>query len=57
VIQQNYETRGKLALIQDQVDGAVEAFRVGEMKEAEEILKAIPGLVDDLIGRVPKVSN
>lgn len=54
-MQQTYETRGKLALIEDQVDGAVEAFRTGFMDEAAMILKSIPALIDDLLGRPPKV--
>ena len=54
---QNYETRGKLALIEDQLAGAVEAFRVGELEQSAAILKSIPGLIDDLLGRTPKAQN
>ena len=52
-MQQTYETRGKLALIEDQVDGAVEAFRAGMLADVEVILKSLPALIDDLLGRPP----
>jgi hypothetical protein len=54
---QNYETRGKLALIEDQLAGAVEAFRVGELDQSAAILKSIPGLIWDLLGKQPKDPN
>lgn len=53
----NYETRGKVAVIQDQVDGAVEAYRAGEFASAVAIFRSIGPMIDDLLRTEPKGGN
>lgn len=57
MIEKNYITRGKLAVIEDQLAGAVEAFRNDAMADCEAILKAIPPQIADLLGRTVKDQN
>lgn len=57
MIEQNYLTRGKLAVIEDQLAGAVEAYRNGAMADTEAILKAMVGQINDLLGTAHLVKN
>jgi len=54
---QNYETRGKIAVIQDQIDGAVEAFRAGDMVSTIAILRSVGPMIEDLLRLAPKAVN
>lgn len=57
MIAQDYLTRGKLAVIEDQLAGAVEAFRNGALADTEAILKAMVGQINDLLGTAHLVKN
>jgi hypothetical protein len=45
-MEQTTQNRGHLAFIEDQVHAAVEAFKVAELKDCEELLKSVRTFID-----------
>ena len=48
-MEQNYDTRGKLAFIADQVRAAELAFQVGEFDQVTEILTSLPPFIIEFL--------
>jgi hypothetical protein len=45
-MQQTTENRGHLAFIQDQIEGAVDAFKAGDLEDCKNIVASVRAYID-----------